>query len=77
MIVLGSVVNEKPILIAAVTEDLVKRGLHAGQIVKHVAAIVGGGGGGRPTLAQAGGRDAQKLPDAIQSVAPYIEANFK
>ena len=77
VIVLGSVVNEKPILIAAVTEDLVKRGLHAGQIVKHVAAIVGGGGGGRPTLAQAGGRDAEKLPEAIQSVAPYIEANFK
>ncbi len=77
VVVLGSIVNEKPILIAAVTEDLVKRGLHAGQIVKHVAAIVGGGGGGRPTLAQAGGKDAKKLPEAIQSVMPYIEANLK
>lgn len=77
VVVLGSIVNEKPILIAAVTEDLVKRGLHAGQIVKHVAAFVGGGGGGRPTLAQAGGKDSQKLPEAIQSVMPYIEANLK
>jgi alanyl-tRNA synthetase len=76
VVVLGSVVNEKPILIAAVTDDLVKRGLNAGQIVKHVAAIVGGGGGGRPTLAQAGGKDAQKLPEAIQSVFPFIESNI-
>ena len=77
VIVLGSVVNEKPILIAAVTDDLVKRGLHAGQIVKHAAAIVGGGGGGRPSLAQAGGKDAQKLPEAIQSVFSFVESNFK
>jgi alanyl-tRNA synthetase len=77
VVVLGSIVNDKPIIIAAVTDDLVKRGLHAGQIVKHVAEIVGGGGGGRPTLAQAGGKDAKKLPEAIQSVLPYVKTNLK
>ena len=73
VVVLGSVVNEKPIIIAAVTDNLVQRGLHAGQIVKHAASFVGGSGGGRPTLAQAGGKDAQKINEAIQSVLPFVK----
>jgi alanyl-tRNA synthetase len=77
VVVLGSVVNEKPIIIAAVTDNLIHKGLHAGQIVKHVASMVGGGGGGRPTLAQAGGKDAKKLPEAIQSVTAYVKSNLK
>ncbi|NLG72530.1 MAG: alanine--tRNA ligase [Chloroflexi bacterium] len=63
----------KPVLIAAVTDDLVKRGLHAGELVKYVAQPLGGGGGGRPTLAQAGGRDASKLDEALASVQPWVE----
>jgi alanyl-tRNA synthetase len=64
----------KPILVAAVSEDLVKRGLHAGELVKYVAAPLGGGGGGRPTLAQAGGKDASKLQQALDSVKGWVTA---
>ncbi|MGD9375520.1 MAG: alanine--tRNA ligase, partial [Anaerolineae bacterium] len=61
VIVLGAVINDKPNFVAAITPDLVERGLKAGDLVKQVATVVGGGGGGRPTLAQAGGRDAARL----------------
>ena len=73
IVVLGTVVNDKPLLIAAVTDDLVKEGYHAGNLVKQAAQIVGGGGGGRPNLAQAGGRDASKLEEAIAAVPGMIE----
>jgi len=53
-------------LIAALSADLVKKGLKAGDVVKQVAAVVGGSGGGKPDIAQAGGKDAAKLPDALQ-----------
>jgi alanyl-tRNA synthetase len=52
-------------LLAALTADLVKRGLKAGDVVKQVAAVVGGSGGGRPEMAQAAGKDAAKLPEAL------------
>jgi alanyl-tRNA synthetase len=73
VVVLGTVQNEKPLMIAAVTEDLVKRGIRAGDLVKFVAQQVGGGGGGKPTLAQAGGRDASKLDDALASVPDWVQ----
>ena len=72
VIVLGTVLNDKPSLIAMVTDDLVKRGLHAGTLVKAAAREVGGGGGGRPTMAQAGGRDAAKLPQALARVESLV-----
>ncbi|MCE9561474.1 MAG: alanine--tRNA ligase [Planctomycetes bacterium] len=53
-------------LIAALTNDLVKKGMKSGDIVKQVAAVVGGSGGGKPDMAQAGGKDAAKLPDALK-----------
>ncbi len=52
-------------LLAAVTDDLVKKGLHAGKLVGQIAKVVGGGGGGKPTLAQAGGKEPEKLPEAL------------
>jgi alanyl-tRNA synthetase len=65
-LVFGWIEEENKIpLIVALTPDLVKRGLKAGDIVKQVATLVGGSGGGKPDLAQAGGRDATKLPDAL------------
>ena len=73
VIVLGTTANEKVQLLAAVSKDLQGRGLHAGQLVKTVAAIVGGGGGGRPDLAQAGGKHPEKLPDAIAQVKTIVE----
>jgi alanyl-tRNA synthetase len=75
--VLASVFDGKPALIAAVTEDLVKRGLNAGELVKFVAAPLGGGGGGRPTLAQAGGKDASKLESALASVVGWVDEKLK
>ena len=72
VVVLGTVMDRRPALIAAVTPDLVERGLDASQIVRQVAKVVGGGGGGRPTLAEAGGRDASKLPDALATVRQIV-----
>jgi len=53
--------------VAVVSQDLQKR-LHAGKIIKEVAGLVGGSGGGRPDFAQAGGKNAEKLDDALQAV---------
>ena len=75
--VLGTTVDDKPTVIASVTEDLVKRGLKAGDLVKYVAEPMGGGGGGKPTLAQAGGKDASKLPEALRSVRGWVEGKVK
>jgi len=65
VVVLGTVLSERPVLVAAVTPDLVKRGVDAARLVDSVARIVGGRGGGRPILAQAGGRDPSRLDDAL------------
>ncbi len=73
VVVLATVVKDKPQLIAAVTDDLVSRDIKAGDLVKFVAQQVGGGGGGRPTLAQAGGTDASKLDEALASVVGWVE----
>lgn len=72
VIVLGAVFDAKPNLVAAVTPDLVARGVHAGELVKSVAREVGGGGGGRPHLAQAGGRDASRLDYALSLVPGLV-----
>ena len=77
VVVLGTVINEKPSLIAAVTPDLIRRGLKAGDLIKRVAQVVGGGGGGRPDMAQAGGKDPAKLPEALAQVESYIQENLK
>jgi alanyl-tRNA synthetase len=74
--VLASVNENRPTLIASVSEDLVKRGLNAGELVKHVAAPLGGGGGGRATLAQAGGKDASRLAEALASVNDWLAKKF-
>ena len=76
VVVLGSVINEKPMLVAAATDDAIKKGIHAGNLVRDAAKIVGGGGGGRPNMAQAGGRHADKLPEALGQVAGWVEANL-
>ena len=67
VVVLGLASNGKASLVAVVSQDLQKR-LHAGKIIKKVAELVGGSGGGRPDFAQAGGKDSEKLEDALQNV---------
>ena len=73
VVVLGSALEERPMVIAAVTDDLVKNGWNAGELVKVVAAVIGGSGGGRPNLAQAGGKDASKLNEAMDQVLPWVK----
>jgi len=68
--------ENRVILIVAVSEDLVSRGIKAGDIVGQVARMVGGGGGGRPTLAQAGGKDPGKLPQALAAIPDIITASL-
>jgi alanyl-tRNA synthetase len=72
VIVLGAVIDEKPNFVAAITPDLVERGLKAGSLVKQVARVVGGGGGGKPTIAQAGGRDPNRLDEALALVPRVV-----
>jgi alanyl-tRNA synthetase len=72
-IVLGTVVDGRVHLVAAVTPALVERGVRAGEVVKAAAQVAGGGGGGRDTMAQAGGRDPDKLPDAIAAARAAIQ----
>ena len=63
---------EKVVLVAGLSKDLVGRGLSAGNWVKAVAPAVGGGGGGKPDLAQAGGKQPQNIPTALQQAADFI-----
>ncbi|HLC29689.1 MAG TPA: alanine--tRNA ligase-related protein, partial [Dehalococcoidia bacterium] len=72
VIVLGAVFNQRPNFLAVVTKDLVAKGYNAGALVKEVASLTGGSGGGRPELAQAGGRDASKLDQALQRVPALL-----
>lgn len=72
IIVLGTVHDEKVQLIAGVTKDLTDQ-YHAGKLIKEVAAICGGGGGGRPDMAQAGGKNPNKLNEALQFVEEYVK----
>jgi alanyl-tRNA synthetase len=72
IIVLGAAIDGKPSLTVMVTPDLTTQGYDAVQIIRPIAKIVGGGGGGRATLAQAGGKDVSKLPDAIAQAANLI-----
>jgi len=72
--VLGTVIDGRVHLVAAVTPELVARGVRAGAIVKAAAQVAGGGGGGRDTMAQAGGRDPAALPDAIAAALAVIVA---
>jgi alanyl-tRNA synthetase len=72
VVVLGWADDGKVQLIAAVTDDLVKKGLHAGKLVGQVAKVVGGGGGGKPTMAQAGGKEPAKLAEALDLARKLI-----
>jgi alanyl-tRNA synthetase len=73
VIVLGSIINEQPALVAMVTKDLVSRGLHAGKLVQEIAPVVGGRGGGRPDVAQGGGTDVTRLDQALAAVQEAVK----
>jgi alanyl-tRNA synthetase len=69
--VLGAVMNDRPSFLAMSTKDLSSR-VHAGNLIKQIAPIAGGGGGGRPEMAQAGGKDASKLDEALDAARRII-----
>jgi alanyl-tRNA synthetase len=75
--IFASVSENRPFMIATVTEDLTERGLHAGNLVKMVAQKLGGGGGGRPTMAEAGGKDASKLQEAMEQVEFWVKQHLQ
>jgi len=72
--VLSADVDDKIVFLAMVTDDLVKRGVKAGDLVNRVAKITGGGGGGKPNLAQAGGRDKERWQEALDEVVPAVRS---
>lgn len=74
IIVLASVQQNKVNLIAGVTNDLIDRGYHAGKLIKEVATRCGGGGGGRADMAQAGGKDANKVDEALKFVEQWVKS---
>jgi alanyl-tRNA synthetase len=73
IVVLATVYNGKPNFLAMVTPDLIARGFHAGDIINQVAKVTGGGGGGKAAMAQAGGRDAAKIDEALKLVHKLIQ----
>ena len=72
VLALAAVVDGNPILITMVTPDLVERGLHAGNIARDTAKVMGGGGGGRPEMAQAGGKQPEKVDEALSGVPDLV-----
>ncbi|MFZ5943346.1 MAG: alanine--tRNA ligase [Bacillota bacterium] len=77
LVVLGSRSASKVNLVAAATKDILGKGIHAGNIIKEVAKHTGGGGGGRPDMAQAGGKDPQKLSEALGLVENIVKQQLQ
>jgi alanyl-tRNA synthetase len=76
--VIGTVSDEGQVIVmAAVTQDLIKKGIKAGDLVGHVSRQLGAGGGGAPHLAFGGGRDGLKLPEALASAKGWVEGKMK
>jgi len=74
---LGAVRDGKVNFIAAVSDDLIAKGLKAGDWIRETAKVAGGGGGGRPQMAQAGGKDPAKLPDALARAREFAQDAVK
>ena len=77
VVVLASVNDGKVNLMATATDEAQKKGAHAGNLIKAIAALVGGGGGGRPGMAQAGGKNPAGVDDAIKEAAKVVESQIK
>ena len=77
VVVLGAVAGERPLFVAMATAGAVGRGVHAGNLIREIAKIAGGGGGGKPDMAQAGGRDAAKLDEALGAAADAVRRQLE
>ena len=76
VVVIASSANDKVNLIAMATDGAMKQGAHAGNLIKGIAALVGGGGGGRPNMAQAGGKDPAGIDAAIAKAKEVAAAQL-
>jgi alanyl-tRNA synthetase len=72
VVVVGWAEEGKAQLLVAVTKDLEGRGLHAGNLIRQIAKVIGGGGGGPPSMAQAGGKLPDKIPEALEQARTLI-----
>ncbi len=77
IVVLATVYDNKPNFLAMVTPDLVAKGFHAGDIINQVAKVTGGGGGGKSSMAQAGGKDASKIDEALKLARSVIASEAR
>ena len=77
VIVLAGAHEDKVSIVAAADKHAISKGVHAGKLVKEIAAAVGGGGGGKPDMAQAGGRDISKIDQALALAAELVAAQLK
>ena len=77
VVVIASSASGKVNLIAMATDEAMEKGAHAGNLIKGIAALVGGGGGGRPNMAQAGGKNPAGIPDAIAKAAEVLAEQIK
>lgn len=77
VIVLANVSNDKVNFIVSVTKDALSKNVHAGNMIREIAKVAGGGGGGRPDMAQAGGKDASKVKEAINKGKEVLKAQIK
>ncbi len=72
VVALGAVIDGRPLLVVGLTDDAIRRGLNAGQLAGTAARRMGGGGGGRANMAQAGGKDAARLQEALETVVSMV-----
>ena len=77
VVALGTPIDDKPLLVVTVSQDLLSRGLHAGKIAGEAARQMGGGGGGRPHMAQAGGKDVTRLAMALAAVREIVATSLQ
>lgn len=77
VVVLASAAGGKVSLLAMATEDAVKKGAHAGNLIKEISSLVGGGGGGRPNMAQAGGKNPAGIEDALKKAEEVLSGQIK
>ncbi len=77
VVVIASKLEDKVNLLAMATDGVMKQGVHAGNLIKTIAPLVGGGGGGRPNMAQAGGKNPAGIKDALAAVKEAVEGQIK
>ncbi|MBS7305987.1 MAG: alanine--tRNA ligase [Lachnospiraceae bacterium] len=77
VVVIASETDGKVNLIAMVTDDVIKKGAHAGNLIKEISGLVGGGGGGRPNMAQAGGKNPAGIDECLVKAVSVIESQTK